>query len=123
VFDRRCAVATQMTSDGRGRSNSSLDEFENSLSGEAIVADRHPIRTPDGMADDRLLATQLCSQAHVTDRLIGAVAFSDVRDTAHETLIEAVEHGWWYSAPVPGARMVFMYMTDSDLWRDSAVAF
>jgi flavin-dependent dehydrogenase len=66
-----------------------------------------------------LLATKLGSQAHVTDRLIGAVPFSDVRDTAQQTLIEAVQHGWWYSAPIPGARIVITYMTDSDLWRNS----
>lgn len=73
----------------------------------------------DATGRKSLLATQLGSQAHVTDRLIGAVAFSDVREAAQQTLIEAVEHGWWYSAPIPGARMVFTYMTDSDLWRNS----
>jgi flavin-dependent dehydrogenase len=35
------------------------------------------------------------------------------------TLIEAVENGWWYSAPLPRDRTVFAYMTDSDLWRNS----
>ena len=73
----------------------------------------------DATGRKALLAAQLGSHAHVTDRLVGAVAFSDGSETAQETMIEAVEHGWWYSAPIPGARMVFTYMTDSDLWRDS----
>ncbi len=73
----------------------------------------------DATGRKALLATQLGSQAHVTDRLIGAVAFSNGSETAQQTLIEAVEHGWWYSAPIPGARMVFSYLTDSDLWRNS----
>ena len=29
--------------------------------------------------------------------------------------IEAVEHGWWYSAPLPGQRRVLAFHTDSDL--------
>jgi flavin-dependent dehydrogenase len=66
-----------------------------------------------------VLAAKLGSQAHVSDRLIGAVAFADVRDATQQTLIEAVQHGWWYCAPIPGARIVFTYMTDSDLWRNS----
>lgn len=29
--------------------------------------------------------------------------------------IEAVEHGWWYAAPLPGNRLVVTYLTDADL--------
>ena len=31
------------------------------------------------------------------------------------TLIEAVEDGWWYSAPLPANRLVVAFMTDADL--------
>jgi flavin-dependent dehydrogenase len=51
------------------------------------------------------------------DRLIGVYAFAQ-SSTAREdavTLIEAAEHGWWYSAPIPSGRFVFAYMTDADL--------
>ena len=34
-------------------------------------------------------------------------------------MIEAIDNGWWYSAPLPGERTVFAYMTDSDLWKAS----
>jgi flavin-dependent dehydrogenase len=73
----------------------------------------------DATGRKALLATQLGSQAHVMDRLIGAAAFTDLQDTSRQTLIEAVDEGWWYSAPMPGDRMIFTYLTESDLWRNS----
>jgi flavin-dependent dehydrogenase len=72
----------------------------------------------DATGRKALLASHQGSQAHVADRLIGAVTFSETSETAQWTLMEAVEDGWWYSAPLPGARMVFAYMTDSDLWKN-----
>lgn len=76
----------------------------------------------DATGRKALLASRLGSQADVADRLIGMVAFSEESETPPWTLIEAVEAGWWYSAPLPGARTVFAYMTDSDLWNDRAWA-
>ena len=70
----------------------------------------------DATGRKALLASRLGSQADVADRLIGAVTFCAMSETAQWALIEAVEEGWWYSAPLPGGRMVFAYMTDSDLW-------
>lgn len=70
----------------------------------------------DATGRKALLASRLGSQAEVADRLIGAVAFCQQSEPAHWALIEAVEEGWWYSAPLPDARMVFAYMTDSDFW-------
>lgn len=70
----------------------------------------------DATGRKALLARKLGTRANVVDRLIGAVALSPHTGDAPWTLIEAVENGWWYSAPVPGARTVFAYMTDSDLW-------
>jgi flavin-dependent dehydrogenase len=65
------------------------------------------------------IVRKLGFRGHVVDRLIGVMALLPRSDAAQWTLIEAVENGWWYSAPVPGDRMVFAYMTDSDLWRKS----
>jgi flavin-dependent dehydrogenase len=70
----------------------------------------------DATGRKALLASRLGSQADVADRLIGAVTFCVISEPAQWALIEAVEEGWWYSAPLPGGRMVFAYMTDSDLW-------
>jgi flavin-dependent dehydrogenase len=32
-----------------------------------------------------------------------------------QTLVEATENGWWYSARLPDSRLVVAYMTDADL--------
>ena len=69
-----------------------------------------------------LLAGKLGSQTRAVDRLIAAVAISPCQETQQWTLIEAVQEGWWYSAPLPGARTVFAYMTDSDLWKSATWA-
>jgi len=70
----------------------------------------------DATGRKALLASRLGAQADVADRLIGAVTFCTLSEPAQWALIEAVEEGWWYSAPLPGGRMVFAYMTDSDVW-------
>jgi len=72
----------------------------------------------DATGRKAVFASRLGGKADVADRLIGAVAFAEKSETAQWTLIEAVEEGWWYSVPLPGAGMVFAYMTDSDLWMD-----
>lgn len=40
----------------------------------------------------------------------------------HSTLVEAVEDGWWYSAPLPGKRAVVGFMTDADLLQAARMA-
>jgi flavin-dependent dehydrogenase len=53
------------------------------------------------------------------DRLIGLVGFYSARSARskrnYQTLIEAAEDGWWYSAWLPDSRLVVAYMTDADL--------
>jgi flavin-dependent dehydrogenase len=53
------------------------------------------------------------------DRLVGLVGFFSVgsagRERDRQTLIEAAENGWWYSAWLPDSRLVVAYMTDADL--------
>jgi flavin-dependent dehydrogenase len=66
-----------------------------------------------------LLAGRFGAQPQAADRLIGAVTLSNHRETEQWTLIEAIEEGWWYSAPLPGGRMVFSFMTDADLWKEA----
>jgi flavin-dependent dehydrogenase len=54
------------------------------------------------------------------DNLVGVVGFfatgSEQQAPSPITLIEAVENGWWYSAPLPGSRLVIAYMTDVDVY-------
>jgi 2-polyprenyl-6-methoxyphenol hydroxylase-like FAD-dependent oxidoreductase len=52
------------------------------------------------------------------DRLVATVFVFDspLRDPQPEwTLIESCQGGWWYSAPLPGARASVAYFTDWDL--------
>ncbi len=53
------------------------------------------------------------------DRLLGVFMFFSARDTEpmtdRDTLIEAWEEGWWYSALLPCAGIVAACMTDADV--------
>ncbi len=53
------------------------------------------------------------------DRLVGLLGFFSARSAGTkddcQTLVEATENGWWYSARLPGSRLVVAYMTDADL--------
>jgi len=54
------------------------------------------------------------------DGLVGVVGFfapgSEQKARSPITLIEAVENGWWYSAPLPDSRLVVAFMTDADVY-------
>jgi flavin-dependent dehydrogenase len=55
---------------------------------------------------------------HPVDRLVAVVAFLrptvvPLRDGT--TLVEATEHGWWYSALLPDGRLAATFFTDPDL--------
>lgn len=76
---------------------------------------------------------RLCGASRVSiDRLVASVQFLDREDGEHEsesggdaaggadpqgcfTLIEATALGWWYSARIPGGRLIAACMTDGDL--------
>ena len=100
-------IACSKDADGRWVLEVARDPALLNLSGRMLV---------DATGRKAMLASRLGGKAYVADRLIGAVSFSEKSEIAQWTLIEAVEDGWWYSAPLPGAGMVFAYMTDSDLW-------
>ena len=72
-------------------------------------------------ATGRVAAMARRQGAHrvAADHLVGLVVIleTDRLTDKHEaaTLVEAAEDGWWYSAPLPGARSIVAYMTDADL--------
>jgi flavin-dependent dehydrogenase len=101
-------TSCDMETDGRWRLAVSQGEKIHNLSGRMLV---------DATGRRAFLAGRLGSQASMADQLIGVVTFSRSSEAERCALIEAVENGWWYSAPLPGDRMVFAYMTDSDLWK------
>ena len=58
----------------------------------------------------------------VHDRLVGIAVWFE-GDTAASlggsyTLIESVESGWWYSAPIPNDKLIVVFMCDLDSYRD-----
>lgn len=65
------------------------------------------------------VARQLGARHIRYDRLAGAAVLmkpqndKGTKDTF--TLVEAVASGWWYSAPLPDATLMVIYMSDSDL--------
>lgn len=52
------------------------------------------------------------------DRLAGAAGYFSCRNVSSVVepvlLVEAVENGWWYTAPLPEGKLVAVFMTDSD---------
>jgi flavin-dependent dehydrogenase len=51
--------------------------------------------------------------AHVVhDRLVALVGSITSAEADHRALIEATEAGWWYSARLPGGRLVLAFHTD-----------
>ena len=57
------------------------------------------------------------ARRQVLDKLVGLVTwgrFATPRTEPKTVLVEAVENGWWYSAPIPDGRYVLAYMTDAD---------
>lgn len=63
------------------------------------------------------LARRLGGETRVFDRLVCAWAYARDRNTRGRglTYVEAVEDGWWYTAPLPGRRRVLAFHTDADL--------
>lgn len=63
------------------------------------------------------LARRLGGRAHVFDRLVCSWLYGRDREGAARGLthVEAVEDGWWYTAPLPCGRRVLAFHTDADL--------
>ena len=76
------------------------------------------------------VARMLGARRVVYDRLVGVAAYFETdagegasargEDEDSFTLVEAVASGWWYSARLPGGKLVAAYMTDGDLLERSA---
>jgi flavin-dependent dehydrogenase len=52
-----------------------------------------------------------------SDRMTGVIGLfaAPSRDRQYRTLVEASADGWWYSAWLPGGRLIVAFMTDADL--------
>jgi flavin-dependent dehydrogenase len=60
------------------------------------------------------IARLLGARRIIEDPLIAVVSFlrADEPDPDSYTLVEATEHGWWYSATLPQNRLALMFITD-----------
>ena len=58
------------------------------------------------------------ARIHTRDRQVAVAAFWDCADLAGantRSLVETVENGWWYRAPIGATRVMCMLVTDDDL--------
>lgn len=72
----------------------------------------------DATGRNLVLSKRLGANHTISDHLSGIATMFQVRteaDVGSYTLVEANEDGWWYSAPVPGHRVLAAFMTDLDL--------
>lgn len=73
----------------------------------------------DATGRPALLARQFGARQIRYDRLIGVALLMTPCDGGgikeSMTLVEAVASGWWYSARLPGDRLMVVHLTDSDL--------
>ncbi|MEK7791754.1 MAG: NAD(P)/FAD-dependent oxidoreductase [Pseudomonadota bacterium] len=99
--------------------------FHSEGSGQLVLRDKSGEITTlttraiiDATGRNGFLARQLGAVRKLYDRLIGiAVQYQCDRSDGGYTLIEATEHGWWYSALLPNQQMIAMFMTDTDICR------
>jgi flavin-dependent dehydrogenase len=125
-FDRMLALLTEETGAKVWRgvqvvawTKESSDAWEIELGAPAGI---HHYRTRfviDATGRAASFARKQGARRIVSDRLIGVAGFlssSAIPLQDSRTLLEAVEHGWWYSALLPNAQRVFAYMTDADLY-------
>jgi flavin-dependent dehydrogenase len=64
------------------------------------------------------LARQIGARRRVSDRLVCGWVHGFACPMGRGsglTVVEAVEDGWWYTAPVPNGRRVLAFLTDADL--------
>jgi flavin-dependent dehydrogenase len=84
----------------------------------------------DATGRPAFLARRLYGQRTVYDRLVALVGLLPAAVTGtgsdRRTLIESVEEGWWYFAPLPESKHIAVFLTDADLLparRDERNAF
>ena len=92
-----------------------------SMKSNGQVSALHADFVIDGTGRQASVARRLGAERRFRDGLT-ALAFTAAEvptaDYGPYALIEAVPDGWWYSAPVPGARAVAVFLTDPSTARD-----
>src|SRR5918996_3911825 len=63
------------------------------------------------------IARRLGARFETLDQLVGIARFFENHNNDARLLVEAFEHGWWYTAGLPGGKRIVSCITDSDLAR------
>lgn len=92
----------------RERSENGSEEQISQLTARIVI---------DATGRSSRLAPWVGAERFLFDHLVSVAAQFDGIETAGEgyVMVETTADGWWYTAPVPGRRMMVMLMTDSDL--------
>jgi flavin-dependent dehydrogenase len=61
------------------------------------------------------IARRLGARFENLDQLVGIARFFDSDNNDARLLVEAFEHGWWYTAGLPGGKRIVSCVTDADL--------
>jgi flavin-dependent dehydrogenase len=65
-----------------------------------------------------VFARRVGAQRIAMDRLVGAAGYFSFGATSSlmepMLLLEAVENGWWYTAPLPEGKLIAVFLTDAD---------
>ncbi len=91
----------------------------------SVDSGEQSIETPfliDATGRAGVFARRVGARRIVLDRLSGAAGyFRDVHPSIEHMepvlLVEAVENGWWYTAPLPEGKLIAVFMTDADFIR------
>jgi flavin-dependent dehydrogenase len=66
-----------------------------------------------------IIARRTGAKRNSLDRLAGVAGYFSLHQTLSSIepvlLVEAVENGWWYTAPLPDGKLIAVFMTDADI--------
>jgi flavin-dependent dehydrogenase len=77
----------------------------------------------DATGRSSAFARRVGAKRRALDRLVGVAGYfsSSPGARSHEAvlLVEAVENGWWYTAPLPDEKLIAVFLTDADHVQDA----
>ena len=82
------------------------------LSTGAAISARFIVDASGGKA---VIARRLGARFENLDQLVGIARFFENDENDARLLVEAFEHGWWYTAGLPGGKRIVSCITDADL--------
>jgi flavin-dependent dehydrogenase len=89
-------------------------DWKLSLADGSMVGARFIVDATGGSA---VFARRLGARITAVDRLIGITKFFQSSSPEPGVLVEAFEHGWWYTAGLPNGKRITGCITDADLAR------